>query len=197
MTMTKNEVGKRLFVLSGPSGCGKDTVIKCLKMVRDDIFLSVSCTTRAPRENEREGVDYYYITSEQFRQMIEDGEILEYNFYAGNYYGTSRQELDRGLAEGKIMVLVIDVNGAHTVRRLYPDATLVFLLPPSIEVLRQRIAGRGLTNDVEERMKIAIAEIADADNFDYRLVNDDLETCVNELSAIIDTVMNKANQMEE
>ncbi len=195
--MTKNEVGKRLFVLSGPSGCGKDTVIKCLKMVRDDIFLSVSCTTRAPRENEREGVDYYYITSEQFRQMIEDGEILEYNFYAGNYYGTSRQELDRGLAEGKIMVLVIDVNGAHTVRRLYPDATLVFLLPPSIEVLRQRIAGRGLTNDVEERMKIAIAEIADADNFDYRLVNDDLETCVNELSAIIDTVMNKANQMEE
>ncbi len=195
--MTKNEVGKRLFVLSGPSGCGKDTVIKCLKMVRDDIFLSVSCTTRAPRENEREGVDYYYITSEQFRQMIEDGEILEYNFYAGNYYGTSRQELDRGLAEGKIMVLVIDVNGAHNVRRLYPDATLVFLLPPSIEVLRQRIAGRGLTNDVEERMKIAIAEIADADNFDYRLVNDDLETCVNELSAIIDAVMNKANQMEE
>ncbi len=195
--MTKNEVGKRLFVLSGPSGCGKDTVIKCLKMVRDDIFLSVSCTTRAPRENEREGVDYYYITSEQFRQMIEAGEILEYNFYAGNYYGTSRQELDRGLAEGKIMVLVIDVNGAHNVRRLYPDATLVFLLPPSIDVLRQRIAGRGLTNDVEERMKIAIAEIADADNFDYQLVNDDLETCVNELSAIIDTVMNKANQMEE
>ena len=195
--MTKNEVGKRLFVLSGPSGCGKDTVIKCLKMVRDDIFLSVSCTTRAPRENEREGVDYYYITSEQFRQMIEAGEILEYNFYAGNYYGTSRQELDRGLAEGKIMVLVIDVNGAHNVRRLYPDATLVFLLPPSIDVLRQRIAGRGLTNDVEERMKIAIAEIADADNFDDQLVNDDLETCVNELSAIIDTVMNKANQMEE
>lgn len=195
--MTKNEVGKRLFVLSGPSGCGKDTVIKCLKMVRDDIFLSVSCTTRAPRENEREGVDYYYITFEQFRQMIEAGEILEYNFYAGNYYGTSRQELDRGLAEGKIMVLVIDVNGAHNVRRLYPDATLVFLLPPSIDVLRQRIAGRGLTNDVEERMKIAIAEIADADNFDYQLVNDDLETCVNELSAIIDTVMNKANQMEE
>ena len=166
-------------------------------MVRNDIFLSVSCTTRAPRENEREGVDYYYITSEQFRQMIEAGEILEYNFYAGNYYGTSRQELDRGLAEGKIMVLVIDVNGAHNVRRLYPDATLVFLLPPSIDVLRQRIAGRGLTNDVEERMKIAIAEIADADNFDYQLVNDDLETCVNELSAIIDTVMNKANQMEE
>ena len=195
--MTKNEVGKRLFVLSGPSGCGKDTVIKCLKMVRDDIFLSVSCTTRAPRENEREGVDYYYITFEQFRQMIEAGEILEYNFYAGNYYGTSRQELDRGLAEGTIMVLVIDVNGAHNVRRLYPDATLVFLLPPSIDVLRQRIAGRGLTNDVEERMKIAIAEIADADNFDYQLVNDDLETCVNELSAIIDTVMNKANQMEE
>ncbi len=195
--MTKNEVGKRLFVLSGPSGCGKDTVIKCLKMVRDDIFLSVSCTTRAPRENEREGVDYYYITSDQFRQMIENGEILEYNYYAGNYYGTSRRELNRGLAEGKIMVLVIDVNGAHNVRKLYPDATLVFLLPPSIDVLRQRIAGRGLTNDVEERMKIAIAEIADAGSFDYRLVNDDLETCVNDLSAIIDTVMNKENQVEE
>lgn len=195
--MTKNEVGKRLFVLSGPSGCGKDTVIKCLKMIRDDIFLSVSCTTRAPRENEREGVDYYYITADQFREMIENGEILEYNYYAGNYYGTSRQELDRGLAEGKIMVLVIDVNGAHNVRKLYPDATLVFLLPPSIDALRQRIAGRGVTNDVEERMKIAIAEIADAGSFDYRLVNDDLETCVNELSAIIDTVTNKENQMEE
>ena len=195
--MTKNEVGKRLFVLSGPSGCGKDTVIKCLKMIRDDIFLSVSCTTRAPRENEREGVDYYYITADQFREMIENGEILEYNYYAGNYYGTSRQELDRGLAEGKIMVLVIDVNGAHNVRKLYPDATLVFLLPPSIDALRQRIAGRGVTNDAEERMKIAIAEIADAGSFDYRLVNDDLETCVNELSAIIDTVTNKENQMEE
>ena len=195
--MGRNEAQEKLFVLSGPSGCGKDTVIKCLKLLRDDIFLSVSCTTRSPREGEKEGVDYYYISKERFLEMIENGEILEYNFYAGNYYGTSKSELDRGLAEGKIMMLVIDVNGAHTVRRIYPEANLIFLLPPSIDVLRGRIAARGSTNDVEERMKIAEAEIEDSVNFDYRLVNDDLDTCVRELSEYIDSVVNDKKYMEE
>ncbi len=197
MMMSRNEVKKNLFVLSGPSGCGKDTVIKCLKLLRDDIFLSVSCTTRSPRIGEKEGVDYYYISKERFLEMIEKDEILEYNFYAGNYYGTSRSELDRGLAEGKIMMLVIDVNGAHNVRRLYPEANLIFLMPPSIDALRARIAARGSTNDIEERMKIAEAEIEDSVNFDYRLVNEDLDTCVRELSEYIDSVVNDKKYMEE
>ncbi|MBQ8994465.1 MAG: guanylate kinase [Oscillospiraceae bacterium] len=189
--MTTNKAANNIFVLSGPSGCGKDTVVKCLKLMRDDIFLSVSCTTRAPREGEKEGVDYYYLTQEQFDELVETGQMLEYNFYAGNYYGTSCAELERGRDLGKVVILVIDVNGAHNVRRLYPDSTLIFLLPPSMEVLRERIARRGVTNDVEERMEIARAEIEDSINFDVRIVNDDLEKCVREVSDLIDQKMNQ------
>ena len=183
----KNENVKNLFVLSGPSGCGKDTVIKCLKLIRDDIFLSVSCTTRSPREGEKEGVDYYYMSTDQFKELIETGQMLEYNFYAGNYYGTSKKELDRGLSEGKIVILVIDVNGAHNVRKVYPDSTLIFLMPPSIDVLKERLARRGSTNDVDQRLEIAIHEMGDAVNFDITIVNDDLERCVNEVSDMIES----------
>ena len=193
----KNDSVKNLFVLSGPSGCGKDTVIRCLRLMRDDIFLLVSCTTRSPREGEKEGVDYYYMSRDEFRELIETGQMLEYNFYAGNYYGTSKKELDRGLSEGKIMMLVIDVNGAHNVRRIYPDATLIFLMPPSIEVLKERIERRGSTNDVDERLEIALREMEDAVNFDVTIVNDDLETCVREVSDLIDSRAVKINRPEE
>lgn len=185
--MMKNEPMRRLFVLSGPSGCGKDTVVKCLKMLRGDIFLSVSCTTRAPREGEQEGVDYYYMSVDEFKELIETGQMLEYNFYAGNYYGTSKKELDRGLSEGKIMMLVIDVNGAHNVRKAYPDASLLFLMPPSLDALRERIARRGSTNDIEKRMEIARKEMEDSVNFDFVIVNDDLDRCVREVSDVIDS----------
>ena len=190
--MMNNSVNN-LFVLSGPSGCGKDTVVKCLKYLRNDIFLSVSCTTRGPRDGEKEGVDYYYLSRERFEEMIETGQMLEYNFYAGNYYGTSRKEMERGLAMGKVVILVIDVHGAHNIQEAYPDATLIFLLPPSMETLRERIEARGVTNtnDIGERMEIAMAEIEDSINFDYRIVNDDLDTCVREVSSIIDTRMHK------
>ena len=193
----KSDIVNNLFVLSGPSGCGKDTVIRCLRLLRDDIFLSVSCTTRSPREGEKEGVDYYYVSREEFKELIETGQMLEYNFYAGNYYGTSKRELDRGLSEGKIMMLVIDVNGAHNVRRIYPDATLIFLMPPSIDVLKERIARRGSTNDVEERLEIALREMEDAVNFDVTIVNDDLETCVREVSDLIDSRTVKIIKPEE
>ena len=193
----KNDAVKNLFVLSGPSGCGKDTVIRCLRLLRDDIFLSVSCTTRSPREGEKEGVDYYYMSKDEFKELIETGQMLEYNFYAGNYYGTSKRELDRGLSAGKIMMLVIDVHGAHNVRRIYPDATLIFLMPPSVDVLRERIARRGSTNDVEERLEIALREMEDAVNFDVTIVNDDLETCVREVSDLIDSRAVKIIKPEE
>ena len=193
----KNDAVKNLFVLSGPSGCGKDTVIRCLRLMRDDIFLSVSCTTRSPREGEKEGVDYYYMSKDEFKELIGTGQMLEYNFYAGNYYGTSKEELDRGLSAGKIMMLVIDVHGAHNVRRIYPDATLIFLMPPSVEVLKERIARRGSTNDVEERLEIALREMEDAVNFDVTIVNDDLETCVREVSDLIDSRAVKIIKPEE
>ena len=193
----KNDAVKNLFVLSGPSGCGKDTVVRCLKLMRDDIFLSVSCTTRSPREGEKEGVDYYYMSKDQFTDLIESDQMLEYNFYAGNYYGTSKKELDRGLSEGKIMILVIDVHGAHNVRKAYPDATLIFLMPPSIETLKERLARRGSTNDVEQRLKIALQEMEDAVNFDVTIVNDDLEACVREVSDLIDSRAVKINKPEE
>ncbi len=193
----KNDAVRNLFVLSGPSGCGKDTVVRCLKLMRNDIFLSVSCTTRSPREGEKEGVDYYYMSKEQFTDLIESDQMLEYNFYAGNYYGTSKKELDRGLSEGKIMILVIDVHGAHNVRKAYPDATLIFLMPPSVEALKERLARRGSTNDVEQRLEIALQEMEDAVNFDVTIVNDDLETCVREVSDVIDSRAVKINKPEE
>lgn len=195
--MTKNEPVRNLFVLSGPSGCGKDTVVKCLKILRGDIFLSVSCTTRSPREGEQEGVDYYYMSVDEFKELIETGQMLEYNFYAGNYYGTSKKELDRGLSEGKIMMLVIDINGAHNVRKAYPDANLIFLMPPSEDALRERIARRGNTNNIEKRMEIARKEMADSVNFDVTVINDDLDRCVREVSDIIDARAVRNNEPEE
>ncbi|MBQ9958864.1 MAG: guanylate kinase, partial [Oscillospiraceae bacterium] len=148
---------RKLVVVSGPSGCGKDTVVSCLKQQRSDIRQSVSCTTRAPREGEQHGVNYYYISREEFLQRLENGRMLEYNEFAGNLYGTPRDELEQLMQTGDTVVLVIDVHGAVNVKRIYPGALLVFLLPPSIDELVERLSGRGSEEAavIEERLEIA------------------------------------------
>ena len=174
---------KYLFVVSGAAGTGKDSVVSALRKAHAEIEKTVSATTRAPRPGEREGVDYYYRTREQFQQLIENDQVVEHNFYNGNYYGTLRAEVDKRLAARKVVVLVIDVHGAANIRRMFPGATTVFLLPPSVEELERRLRGRGTETEdsIQERLATARQELAQQDKFTLKLVNDQVDTCADAL----------------
>ena len=161
---------KYLFVVSGAAGTGKDSVVKALREAHPEIEKTVSATTRAPRPGEQEGVDYYYRTREQFQQLIENDQVVEHNFYNGNYYGTLREEVDKRLAARKVVVL-------------FPGATTVFLLPPSVEELERRLRGRGTETEdsIQERLATARQELAQQDKFTLKLVNDQVDTCADAL----------------
>ena len=176
-----------LFVVSGAAGTGKDSVVKALRTAHPEIEKTVSATTRAPRPGEQEGIDYYYRTTEQFQQLIANDEVVEYNFYNGNYYGTLKEEVNKRLAAGKLVVLVIDVHGAANIRRMFPGATTVFLLPPSVEELERRLRGRGTETEdsIRERLATAQNELAQQDNFTLKLVNNEVEACADELYQVI------------
>lgn len=181
----KNENG--LFVVSGPAGVGKDTVVAAMRAAHPEIEKTISATTRAPRAGERDGVSYHFRTVEQFQDLLARDGILEYNFYCGNYYGTLRSEVDARLAAGKIVVLVIDVHGAANIKRLYPDSTTVFLCPPSAEELEKRLRGRGTETpeSLAKRLAESKAELALAPTYDARLTNVDAAQCAEELYALI------------
>ena len=136
-----------LVVVSGPSGCGKDTVVKTMREKHPEIEVSVSATSRAMREGEAEGVNYYYMTRETFQQKVQAGEILEYTQYNGNLYGTPKHEVDTRIAQGRTVILVIEVEGAGNIRKLYPEALTIFLLPPSMEELENRLRSRGTESE--------------------------------------------------
>ena len=189
---------KYLFVVSGAAGTGKDSVVKALREAHPEIEKTVSATTRAPRPGEQEGVDYYYRTREQFQQLIENDQVVEHNFYNGNYYGTLREEVDKRLAARKVVVLVIDVHGAANIRRMFPGATTVFLLPPSVEELERRLRGRGTETEekIIERTAQAREELKFAENYDYLIVNGALEKAVDDLRAVISAEkLRKVRQM--
>ena len=172
-----------LVVFSGPSGAGKGTILK--RYFEDDppAVLSVSATTRAPRPGEVDGVHYHFISRAEFEQLIANDGVLEYNIYNGNYYGTLREEVDKRLAARKVVVLVIDVHGAANIRRMFPGATTVFLLPPSVEELERRLRGRGTETEdsIQERLATARQELAQQDKFTLKLVNDQVDTCADAL----------------
>ena len=178
---------KYLFVVSGAAGTGKDSVVSALRKAHPEIEKTVSATTRAPRPGEQEGVDYYYRTQEQFRHLIETDQVVEHNFYNGNYYGTLRAEVDKRLAAQKVVVLVIDVHGAENIRRMFPGATTVFLLPPSVEELERRLRGRGTETEasIQERLATAREELAQQDKFTLKLVNHEIDSCAEELYQVI------------
>lgn len=178
---------KYLFVISGPSGAGKDSVVKKLRENHPEIAKTVSATTRGPRPGEQEGADYYYCTPEKFQQLLAEDQIVEHNFYNQTYYGTLRSEVDRNLNAGHPVVLVIDVHGAANIKRIYPGANTIFLLPPSIEELERRLRGRGTEDEasVQRRLKEAINELALKEKFDARLVNNDVDECAAELYQMI------------
>ncbi len=180
-------VKRCLFVISGPSGSGKNTVYEGVKALMPSITHTVSATTRAMRPGETEGVDYYYISVEEFQRRLENGEFLEYVQYGGNYYGTLKSEIDRLAAAHMIPVLIIEVNGALNIKRIFPETVTIFIVPPSIEELERRIRNRGHNTEEElrTRLEIAAAEMENRDKYDFCVVNDDLEQCINEVLQII------------
>ncbi len=177
----------KLVVLSGPSGCGKNTVYEGIKERNPDIVQTVSVTTRAPRENEIDGVDYYYVTKEEFQKKIDSDEFVEYVNYGENFYGTLKSEITGLMNAGKTVIMVIEVNGAANIKKAFPDAVSIFLLPPSMEVLAKRLNSRGQNTEEEIRMRLSIAndEIKLKDNYDFVVLNDELEICIEKVNAII------------
>jgi guanylate kinase len=178
----------RLTVLTGPSGVGKGTVVRTVRESHPQVWVSVSCTTRAPRPGERDGVEYRFLTRERFAQLVAAGELLEYAEFAGNLYGTPREPVLERLAAGEPTLLEIDLQGARQVRAAMPDALLVFLAPPSWEELRRRLIGRGTEPDdvIAARLAQARVELAAAQEFDVQVVNDDVTRAAAELVALIE-----------
>jgi guanylate kinase len=177
----------KVFVITGPSGVGKGTLIRGLLERRPGLQLSVSATTRAPRPGERDGVDYHFMTPEEFDAHVVAGDFVEYATYSGNRYGTLRSELERRLAKGEGVVLEIEVQGARQVRQAMPDAVAVFIAPPSRQALRARLVGRGTdsSEQVDERLRTAERELEAQPEFAHVVVNDRLEDATDELASIV------------
>ena len=176
-----------LVVVSGFAGTGKGTVMKELLKRYDSYALSISATTRSPRQGEVDGREYFFKTTEEFEQMIAAGEFVEHACYVGNYYGTPKKYVKDQLAAGKDVILEIEIQGALNIRNQFPEALLLFIAPPSADVLKDRLVGRGTeTADViEKRLARAVEESQGIENYDYLVVNDDLDECVENVHQMI------------
>jgi guanylate kinase len=177
----------RVFVITGPSGVGKGTLIRGLRERMPELELSVSATTRAPRPGERDGVDYHFLPADKFEQRVGAGEFVEHAIYSGNRYGTLRSELERHVDAGAPVVLEIEVQGARQVRAAMAEAVQVFIAPPSLDALRTRLIGRGTDDaeEVERRLLVAEAELAAQPEFAHVVVNDRLEDALSQLQGIV------------
>jgi guanylate kinase len=188
-----------LLVLSSPSGGGKTTIAKSLLQARDDLGYSVSATTRSRREDERDGVDYHFLTRDEFLRRVDAGEFLEHATYAGHLYGTLRSEIDRIFARGHTAVLDVEIEGARQIRATFPNSLHVFVLPPSAEVLVGRLAGRNTEPPavVRERITRAADELAAVAEYDYAIFNEDLVLAVAQVAAILDAEGRRVSRQEE
>lgn len=177
----------RLVVLSGPSGVGKDTLIRAWAARNPRVVRIVTTTTREPRDGEVEGVDYHFVSTEEFRELADSGAFLEFKNVHGNWYGSPKADVEKHLAEGRIAVLNVDVQGALSVMERRPDALSVFVHPPSLEELERRIRRRGLDSEeaIQRRLENARGEIEQAARYSFQLVNDDLAKAVDELESLL------------
>lgn len=181
-----------LVIFSAPSGCGKDTILREL-FRRDDekqIVLSRSMTTRQPRNEEKDGVDYYFVTREYFENLINCDKLIEYAEYNGNYYGTPKEPVENWLSEGKTVILEIEVQGASKVREKCPEAVSIFILPPSLEELERRLRNRKTDSPetIAKRIALAPGEIERSSDFDYCVINDDISRATDEVFTIIKNI---------
>lgn len=177
----------RVFIISGPSGSGKDTVLKKVFERLPDIEFSISSITRPMRAGEIEGEKYNFISRERFEEMIANDELLEHNTFVGNYYGTPKAPVLNCIENGKDMLIEVDVNGAAQIRQKMPDAVSIFIMPPSLEVLKKRLYGRGTDSEdvIKKRINEALQEIARAIEYDYIVVNDVIETAVDNIITVM------------
>ena len=186
--MIKSNEQGLLIVVSGPSGCGKSTLDQKLLSENDNITMSISDTTRSPREGEKDGVDYNYITKEKFEENIKNNKYLEYAIvHSNNYYGTPIEKIDEKLSKGIDVILEIDIEGARKVNEARKDAVFIFILPPSMEELKRRLIGRAseTKEQIIERFKNAYKEINEVSKYNYVIVNDDIEESVSKMKSII------------
>ncbi|WP_019509420.1 guanylate kinase [Pleurocapsa sp. PCC 7319] len=184
--MPAEQPGK-LIVITGPSGVGKGTIVSLLLQRYPQLRVSVSATTRQPRPGEIEGVDYYFLSKKDFETAILNQELLEWAEYAGNYYGTPKAQVVKQIEDGNYIILEIELAGARAIANIFPEARRIFILPPSIEELEQRIRIRGKNSEesIAQRLEIAKQEIAASDEFDFQIVNDDLESAIAQLETAI------------
>lgn len=187
-----------LTVVSGFSGSGKGTLMKRLLEEYDNYALSISATTRSPRPGEAHGREYFFKTTEEFEKMIACDELIEYAKYVNNYYGTPKDYVMEQLEAGKDVILEIEIQGALKVKEKYPDTLLMFVTPPSAQVLKERLVGRGTESMdvIESRMKRAVEESQGVENYDYLVINDELEKCVREMHSIIQGEHRRVNRNE-
>ena len=187
-----------LIVLSGPSGSGKDTVLKKLMQEQPNIKLSISATTRLPRPGEKHGQDYYFIKHEEFNDLIDNDGVLEYASYCNNFYGTPKKPVNDWLNSGNDVILEIEVKGGAQVRKTNPKSVGIFIIPPSFEVLKQRLINRKTESEsvINDRLSTAKIEIKSALDYDYIVVNDSLDDCVNKIKNIIESEKMRAFRMK-
>lgn len=188
-----------LIVVSGFSGAGKGTLMKRLLQTYNNYALSVSMTTRQPREGEQDGVDYFFTAKEDFEQTIACGGLIEYACYCGNYYGTPREYVEKQLEAGKDVVLEIEIQGALKVKERFPETLLLFVTPPSAKELRRRLVGRGTETEevIDKRLLRAVEESKGIEAYDYLIVNDDLDQCVEEIHGIVNAARKTPLRNEE
>lgn len=188
-----------LIIVSGFSGAGKGTLVKKLIEEYDGYALSISATTRQPRTGEEDGREYFFLQKEQFERKIAENGLIEYATYCDNYYGTPREYVEKQLADGKDVILEIEIQGALKVKKQYDDALLLFVMPPSAAELRRRLVGRGTETEevIAKRMRRAAEEAEGIEEYEYIVVNDDLNTCVRQLHEIITAAHNTPNRNKE
>lgn len=185
--MIKTKKRGQLYVISGPSGCGKDTIVNNLLKKNKNLWLSISCTSREPRGKEKDGVEYFFLSREEFEKEIENDGFLEYAEYAGNYYGTPKKSIEEHLNNGEDVILVIEIQGALKIKTLLPETLFIFILPPSMKELKRRLEGRGTESKekIDKRFLRAYEEINEVGKYNYVVVNDEVKTAVEKVSAIL------------
>lgn len=183
-----------LLVISGFSGAGKGTVVKRLLEQHNDYALSISATTRSPREGEQDGREYFFKSKEEFEKMIEASELIEYARYVDNYYGTPKAYVEEQLKEGKNVILEIEIQGALNIKSMFPDAVLLFIMPPSAKELERRLVGRGTEDEatIRARLSRASEEAQGVENYNYIVINDDVDTCVETIDSIVKSEKRKS-----